>query len=192
MISSSLVDKVNDYCDGTQTGNIKSAIDVFQYYCSAAKDLVVATVSISTSHSHTAGTSSIQSSTAIPKVTGSAGATATATTDVDTAKEPGSGGEDKKQEGSDAHIMPIVGGVAGAGILIALGIGFFLIIRRERWRKTRGERLSDGPPEYPGDTDNSSPFDGHSRFPITSELSPPASTIQPLDDDEKGEERVID
>ncbi|KAJ4138056.1 hypothetical protein NW768_001872 [Fusarium equiseti] len=176
IITSSLIDKINDYCDGTQTGNIKSAIDVFQYYCSAAKDLVVATVSLSTSQSHTTGTSSIQSSTAIPKVTGSAGATATATTDADTAKEPGSGNEDEKQENSDAHIMPIVGGVAGAAVLVALGVGFFLIIRRERRRKTRGERLSDGPPEYPGGTDNSNPFNGGSMFPITSELSPPAST----------------
>ncbi|RFN49255.1 hypothetical protein FIE12Z_6476 [Fusarium flagelliforme] len=176
IISSSLVDKVNNYCDGTQTGNTKSAIDVFQYYCSAAKDLVVATVSLSTSQPHTTGTSSTQSSTAIPKVTGSAGASATATTNVNTAKESGSGDEDKKQEDSDTHIMPIVGGVAGAAILAALGVRFFLIIRRERRRKTRGERLSDGPPEYPGDTDNSNPFTGHSRFPITSELSPPAST----------------
>lgn len=178
MISSSLVDKVNEYCDGTQTGNAKSAIDVFQYYCSAAKDLVVATVSLSTSQSHTTGTSSTRSSTAIPKVTGSAGATATATatTDADTAKVSGSGDEDKKQGDSDAHIMPIVGGVAGAAILAALGAGFFLIMRRERRRKTRGERLSDSPPEYSGDTDNDNPFKGHSRFPVTSELSPPAST----------------
>ncbi|KAJ4006641.1 hypothetical protein NW752_010641 [Fusarium irregulare] len=178
MVSRSLVDKVNDHCDGTRTGNAKSAIEVFQYYCSAAKDLVVATVSTSTSHSHTTGTSSTRSSTAIPKKTGSAGATATATatatTDVHTTKESSSGNEGKKQGDSDAHIMPIVGGVAGAGVLIALGVGFFLIIRRERRRKTRGQRLSDGPPEYPGDTDNN-PFDGHSSFPITSKLSPPAS-----------------
>ncbi|KAF5538643.1 hypothetical protein FNAPI_11044 [Fusarium napiforme] len=45
IISSSLTERVKDYCDSTHIANVTSAIDVFRYYCSAAESLVVATVS---------------------------------------------------------------------------------------------------------------------------------------------------
>jgi hypothetical protein len=173
IISSSLTEKVRDSCDGTYIGNVTSAIDVFRYYCSAAKDLVVATVSDSTTHAQPTA-SSTYSSKAIYRATGSAGATATSSTSADAAKELGSSDEDTKQDSSDNNIMPIAGGVAGAVILTALGIGFFFIFRRERRRRTRGERLSDDtddPPEYSGHIGNIVSIKGHKAPPVVSELS---------------------
>lgn len=174
IISSSLTEKVKDYCDEPHGGNITSALDVFRYYCSAAKDLVVATVSHSASQSHPTSSSSSSTYTtskAISRMTGSAGAIATSTT----AKESSSSGEAEKKNDSDTRIAPIVGGVAGAVVLSALGVGLFLVIRRERQRKSRGERLlddTDGPPEYPGQMGYSVSVRSDTSNPVIAKLQP--------------------
>ncbi|UZP41149.1 hypothetical protein NXS19_008965 [Fusarium pseudograminearum] len=86
IISSSLTERVRDHCDDTRSGNATAAVNAFRYYCSAAKDLVVATVTESISQSHSTASSSTHSATAISRTTSSAGATATSTTVTNTAK----------------------------------------------------------------------------------------------------------
>ncbi|RGP79655.1 hypothetical protein FLONG3_2209 [Fusarium longipes] len=171
IISSSLTEEVKDSCDGTYAGNVTSAIEVFRYYCSAAKSLVVATVSDSATHSQTTARSTY-SSTAISRATVSAGATATSTTDADSTKELGSSDQDTKKNSSDNNVIPIAGGVAGAVILTALGIGLFFIFRRERQRQTQGERLSDDsddPPHYSRHIGNVVSIKGPKATPVVSE-----------------------
>ncbi|GKU18058.1 unnamed protein product [Fusarium langsethiae] len=170
IISSSLTERVNDYCDGARAGNASAAVDVFRYYCRAAKDLVVATVTESIAQSHPTTSSSTYSSTAISRMANSAGATATSTADADVAKESGSRDENEKHDSSDNIIVPIAGGVVGAAVFTALGIALFFFIRRERRKRTRGERLSDDPPQYSGHMGNSISIQGYKPAPSVSEL----------------------
>ncbi|KAH7261499.1 uncharacterized protein BKA55DRAFT_504504 [Fusarium redolens] len=175
IISSSLTERVKDYCDSTHIANVTSAIDVFRYYCSAAESLVVATVSQSIFQSYPTASSGAGSGTTVPGMTGSVGATATSSSN--TAKESDPGHEDKDDSESKTSIAPIAGGVAGVVILAALGAGLFLCIRRKRQRQAKGEELSnnaDGPPEYSGHPElmgNSAYIKGHTAPPIVSELS---------------------
>jgi len=175
IISSSLTERVKDYCDSTHIANVTSAIDVFRYYCSAAESLVVATVSQSIFQSYPTASSGAGSGTTVPGMTGSAGATATSSSN--TAKESDPGHEDREDDGSKTSIAPIAGGVAGAVVVAALGAGLFLCIRRKRQRQAKGEELSnnaDGPPEYTGHPElmgNSAYIKGHTAPPIVSELS---------------------
>ncbi|KAM0563759.1 hypothetical protein ACHAPJ_001491 [Fusarium lateritium] len=187
IISSSLTERVKDYCDSTRIANVTSAIDVFRYYCSAAESLVVATVSQSIFQSYPTASSGAGSGATGPKSTASAGATATSGTDV--ADESGASDKDRDKDegGSKISIMPIAGGVAGIVIIAALGVGLFLIIRRKRLRETKGEEISnsaDGPPEYSGHPElmgNSAYIKGHTAQPIVSELSSTASLKPELD-----------
>ncbi|KAM5365369.1 hypothetical protein ACJA88_012551 [Fusarium oxysporum] len=166
---------MEDYCDSTHIANVTSAIDVFRYYCSAAESLVVATVSQSIFQSYPTASSGAGSGTTVPGMTGSAGATATSSSN--TAKESDPGHEDKEDDESKTSIAPIAGGVAGAVVVAALGAGLFLCIRRKRQRQAKGEELSnnaDGPPEYTGHPElmgNSAYIKGHTAPPIVSELS---------------------
>ncbi|CAG2015943.1 unnamed protein product [Fusarium graminearum] len=170
IISSSLTERVKDYCDDTRTGNATAAVNAFRYYCSAAKDLVTATVTESISQSHSTASSSTHSATAISRTTSSVGATATSTTVANIAKGSGSGDEDEKQDNSNNNVVPIVGGVVGAAVFTALGLALFFFIRRERRRKTRGERLLDGPPEYSRHMGNSVSIQGYKPAPSVSQL----------------------
>ncbi|CEI68836.1 unnamed protein product [Fusarium venenatum] len=170
MISSSLTESVNDYCDGTNTRNATAAADVFRYYCRAAKDLVVATVTESIVQSHVTANSSTYSDTAISRTISSAGATVTSTTHTDNAKESGSSDENEKQDSSHNNVVPIAGGVIGAAIFTALGIALFFFIRRERRWRTRGERLCDEPPQYSGHMGNSVFIQGYKPAPAVSGL----------------------
>ncbi|KAF5668719.1 hypothetical protein FDENT_11743 [Fusarium denticulatum] len=175
IISSSLTERVKDYCDSTHIANVTSAIDVFHYYCSAAESLVVATVSQSIFQSYPTASSGAGPKTTIPGMTGSASATVTSSSN--TAKESDSGHEDKEDDESKTSIAPIAGGVAGAVVVAALGAGLFFCIRRKRQHQSKGEELSnnaDGPPEYTGHPElmgNSAYIKGHTAPPIVSELS---------------------
>ncbi|KAF4435306.1 hypothetical protein F53441_13539 [Fusarium austroafricanum] len=174
IISSSLTDRVKDYCDSTHIGNVTSAIDVFRYYCSAAESLVVATVSQSIHQSYPTVSSGGRSGATVPGMTGSVGATATS--GADSATKSGSGDKDKEED-SKTNIIPIAGGIAGVVVVAAVGAGLFLFMRRKRQRETRGEELSnsaDGPPEYTGHPElmgNNDYIKGHSAPPYVSELS---------------------
>ncbi|KAF4966207.1 hypothetical protein FSARC_6092 [Fusarium sarcochroum] len=189
IISSSLTERVKDYCDSTRIANVTSAIDVFRHYCSAAESLVVATVSQSIFQSYPTASSGAGSGATGPRITGSVGATSTSGTD--TAGESSANDKDRdkdKDEGeSNISIMPIAGGVAGIVVVAALGVGLFLVIRRKRRRQTKGEELSngaDGPPEYSGHPElmgNSAYIKGHSAQPVVSELSSTASLKPELD-----------
>ncbi|KAJ4270529.1 hypothetical protein NW762_002216 [Fusarium torreyae] len=185
IISSSLTEKVKDYCDSTRIANVTSAIDVFRYYCSAAESLVVATVSQSIFQSYPTASSGAGSGATGPRSTGSTAATSTSGTDV--AGESGDSDKDKDEGESKISIMPIAGGVAGVVVIAALGAGLFLIIRRKRQRETKGEELSnsaDGPSEYSGHPElmgNSAYIKGHTAQPIVSELSSTASLKPELD-----------
>ncbi|RBQ73415.1 hypothetical protein FVER53590_04259 [Fusarium verticillioides] len=175
MISSSLTERVKDYCDSTHIANVTSAIDVFRYYCSAAESLVVATVSQSIFQSYPTASSGAGPGRTVPGMTGSASATVISSSS--TAKESEPGHENKEDDESNTSIAPIAGGVAGAVVVAALGAGLFLCIRRKRQRQAKGEELSnnaDGPPEYNGHPElmgNSAYIKGHTAPPIISELS---------------------
>ncbi|KAF4336379.1 hypothetical protein FBEOM_9745 [Fusarium beomiforme] len=179
IVSSSLTERVKDYCDSTHIANVTSAIDVFRYYCSAAESLVVATVSQSIFQSYPTASSRAISGTTVPGMTGSVAATATSGTDATEDTDTAHGGKD--QEESKTVIVPIVGGVAGAAIAVALGAGLFLLIRRKRQRQNKGEELSnnaDGPPEYTGHPElmgNSTYIKGQAAPPFVSELSSTSS-----------------
>ncbi|KAF9766611.1 hypothetical protein IL306_000962 [Fusarium sp. DS 682] len=182
IISSSLTEQVKDFCDSTHIANVTSAIDVFRYYCSAAESLVVATVSQSIFQSYpTAGSRPVSGAT-VPEMTGSVAATATSGTD--TAEESNTGHGNKEHQESKTSIAPIAGGVAGVVIVVVLGAGLFLLIRRKRQHQTKGEELSnnaDGPPEYTGHPElmgNSAYIKGHTAPPVVSEL-PSTSSLKP-------------
>ncbi|KAF5025783.1 hypothetical protein F66182_2116 [Fusarium sp. NRRL 66182] len=182
IISSSLTERVKDYCDSTHIANVTSAIDVFRYYCSAAESLVVATVSQSIFQSYPTASSGAGSGATGPVKTGSA-----ATSGTDAASETSTRNEDKEQGDSNINIVPIAGGVAGVVVLATVGIGLFIIIRRKRKRQTQGVELSnsaDGPPEYTGHPElmgNSTYIKGQAAPPIVSELSSTASLKPELD-----------
>ncbi|OBS21184.1 hypothetical protein FPOA_07522 [Fusarium poae] len=170
IISSSLTERVKDYCDGTDTHNATAAADVFRYYCRAAKDLVVATVTESIFQSHVPTSSNTYSATAIFRTMSSGGATATSTTHTDTAKESGSSDENEKQDSTHNKVVPIAGGVIGAAAFTALGIALFFFIRRERRRRIYGERLCDDPPQYSGHMGNRVSIQGYKPAPTVSEM----------------------
>ncbi|KAK7397743.1 hypothetical protein QQX98_012884 [Neonectria punicea] len=149
-MSSILTSEVKWSCDSTATADVSSAVEVWDYYCSAAESKVVATVSESIAHTY-------------PTASSGAGSTAPAQT---RSGGDGSSSEDDKSSGDDESkgvgVVPIAGGIAGAVAVVAIGLGLFLFWRRKRRQATRGEVIPsggggdaheyNGPPELMGST----------------------------------------
>lgn len=135
-----LTSEVKDLCDSTATDILSSANDVWDYYCSAVNDEVVAKVTESIPQTQPTG--SVQSRTgsgeSSPSETGSAGSSDPQNDD----------GDDSSDGGGVNKIAVIVGSVLGGiiGIAIIVGIAFFI---RRRNKKAKSEQSHPtGPPEY--------------------------------------------
>ncbi|KAM5341606.1 hypothetical protein ACJ41O_014637 [Fusarium nematophilum] len=161
-ISSSLTSMVKYYCDNTAIANVTSAIEVFEYFCSAAESKVVATVGESIVQSYPTASSGAGAGATGPAATGSRASgqgTATGSSGApdETASSAAGDSKDKDKDEGDSEggssIVPIAGGIAGAVAAVAIAGGLFLFIRRKRQRESRGEEIpsnNDGAPDYTG------------------------------------------
>jgi hypothetical protein len=122
-VSSTLTYLVKQSCESTATNQLSSAMEVLQYYCSAAKAEVTATVgeSISETYALASGTNG-GSDSANPTETGAGGGGGNV-----------EGGGDGGENGAGVtRTAAIAGGVAGGVALIALIAAIAIIVRRRK------------------------------------------------------------
>ncbi|KAK2612502.1 hypothetical protein QQS21_001440 [Conoideocrella luteorostrata] len=136
-VSSTLTSQVKGYCSSTATDDVTSAISVWEYYCSAAENKVVAKVSESISEAKPAATavpSRSRPGSSLPSETGGGGGGG-GTSNKNDPNNDGSGGGTNK-------VAVIAASVLGAIVAIALAVGLFFFFRRRNRRKQRGEQLN--------------------------------------------------
>ncbi|GAO19188.1 uncharacterized protein UV8b_08283 [Ustilaginoidea virens] len=126
-VSSSLTSQVKGYCSSTAIDDVTSAISVWEYYCSAAENKVVATVSESVSQTGATGVPSrTQPSAPLASQTGdSAG---------------GNGGNGNT--GGTNKTGVIVASVLGAIVAVVAAAGLFFFFRRRNQRTAKEEQIS--------------------------------------------------
>ncbi|KAF7555214.1 hypothetical protein G7046_g6615 [Stylonectria norvegica] len=184
-ISTGLTSQVKEFCDSTALADLSSALDVFDYYCSAAESKVVATIADKVTQSYAVATSSQTpgSRSTGPAQTSSRNAAGTSNTG-----SPGNDGDSDTTVG----VAPIAGGVAGGVAVIALAVGIFFFIRRKRQQQKRGQEIPsthigshfNGKPELMG-SNPGTPHTGNSKMgspygsPAVLELPTPSSTPRP-------------
>lgn len=165
-ISSTLTSSVKGYCSSTAIDDVTSAVNVLDYYCSAAESKVVATVSESISESSAASVPSrTQAGSSGPLETGGAGG--------------GANNGDKSGSGNDGNkvnkVAVIAASVLGAVVVIVLVAGLVWFFKRRSQRKRRGEQLPGGDADArPGESDPSK-YPNHG----VAELSTPSHTPRP-------------
>ncbi|EXU99930.1 hypothetical protein X797_007059 [Metarhizium robertsii] len=165
-ISSTLTSSVKGYCSSTAIDDVTSAVNVLDYYCSAAESKVVATVSESISESSAASVPSrTQAGSSVPLETGGAGG--------------GANNGDKSGSGNDGNkvnkVAVIAASVLGAVVVIVLVAGLVWFFKRRSQRKQRGEQLPGGDTDArPGESDPSK-YPNHG----VAELSTPSHTPRP-------------
>lgn len=129
-VSSTLTSNVRYYCDVTATADVSSALDVLDYYCSAAEGDVVAKVSVSRSSS--------ASGAATPSETGSGASKGDSDTQDDGDSSSGGGG-------GENQTAIIAASVLGGVIAIALVVGVAIFIRRKKKKAAAREVHPDSP-----------------------------------------------
>lgn len=133
-----LTSEVKNLCDTTATDDVSSADEVWDFYCSAVEDLVVAEVTESISQTLPTGTAESR--------TGSGDSNPS---------ETGKGNSESESDGEGGggtvnKTAVIVGSVLGGVIGIALIIGIAFFIRRKK-KKARNEHGgTSSPSEYSG------------------------------------------
>ena len=177
MISSSLTDNVKELCDSTSNADLKSAIDVWDTYCSAASNKVKLVVSQSLAETVSGGSVSVGSSS--PVNTGSPVGSGASGNGNSTGSE--SGGSTSSSGSSVNKTAVIAATVVGVVVGLALvGLVGWLIRRQHRKKKQRedGVQLAsrDGPmtqdPDAKGEITGDKPT-GPTNFttPAKSELA---------------------
>lgn len=133
-----LTSEVRNLCDSTATEDVSSADEVWDFYCSAVEDLVVAEVTESISQTLRTGTAASRtgSGDSVPSETGKGNSES---------QSDGVGGG-----GTVNKTAVIVGSVLGGLIGIALIIGVAFFLRRKRKRDRDGSDSTPGPSEYSG------------------------------------------
>lgn len=156
-ISSTLTSKVKYYCDNTATAEVRSALEVLDFYCSAANGAVIAAVTELATESYPRPTSGNGSGSSSPSQTGGGkggGGGADAGADKGTGDGSNTSGSNKKS-GSVNKTAIIAAAVLGVVVIIAIiGVVAF-ILRRRKAKKLREEQMhataldnnANGPPE---------------------------------------------
>ncbi|KAM0276564.1 hypothetical protein ACHAQH_006616 [Verticillium albo-atrum] len=150
-VSSSVTSVVKWDCTSTrQLENVRSAMDVLDFYCDAAKGDVVATVTESVAQSYPtaqAGTGSITNGAQQTTVPGAA-ATASGSSASDGAV-PTTGSDSATGETTGVSTAAIAGGVAGGvgGVILIVVVAWVLIRRR---RKAAAAAADESPVDAPG------------------------------------------
>ncbi|KAI9150241.1 hypothetical protein HJFPF1_09998 [Paramyrothecium foliicola] len=151
-VSSTMTDEVKYECDSTATADVASAIEVLDYYCSAADGKVVASVEVPPAEvSTTQGGSSeptnppsSESRSSAPKETGGSGSSG----DSETSGSGDSEGEGPNQTSGESGVNRtaiIAAAVLGAFLLLAAVAGIIFYVRRKRRRDAKGEELPSAP-----------------------------------------------
>ncbi|KAH7161632.1 hypothetical protein EDB81DRAFT_350835 [Dactylonectria macrodidyma] len=180
-MSSIITSEVKWSCDNTATADVTSAIAVWDYYCSAAESKVVATVAESIAPTYE--TANIGAGSTGVSQTLSDGASETlsdGSSGDNTSSEDNNSSNDDTNEKKGVGIVPIVGGIAGAVAVVAIGLGAFFIWRKKRRQQTKGEQIPgggdqgqeyNGKPELMGDTHLTPGMGDHKPYYGPSELS---------------------
>lgn len=158
-VSSALTEEVKWQCDNTATADVQSAFEVFEYYCSAAEDLVVAEVSESISSTINTGSVSARTSAGSSSPAETGGSNSASQTEG--GNQQGGGGENNAANGdgdestTEASRVAVIAGAVVGSVLFIVGIAVIaFFIRRRRLRSKNGEPLPAVPPhgghEYHG------------------------------------------
>ncbi|KAL7929538.1 hypothetical protein V8C35DRAFT_315494 [Trichoderma chlorosporum] len=185
-ILSTLTSNVKWNCDNTATADVSSAMDVFAFYCSAAEDEVVASITDTATETYPHPTNRVSSFPTSPSETGAKSSSGSGGSDKGGSK-PDQGGKDGSS--SDESNSPgsnsvnktaiiaacVLGGVVLIGVIAA--VAFF--VRRKRNQQMRGEQL---PP-----TVNGHNLDGPPELENTSKMRPNVDVIPELYSNERQE-----
>lgn len=159
-VSSSLTSNVKYYCDNTATQHVSSALEVLEYYCSAAENVVVATVTESIAEGYPAAQSGSGESVG-PVSTGLS------------AEDAAGGSQEDKASSMEAGTSVGLGTGAIVGIvvtLLAIAVAVIVYIIwciRRRKRKANAAVVSQeytGTPELVGSNTNKSQADMGKMF----------------------------
>lgn len=147
MVSSSLTSEVKYSCSSTATADVSSALAVFDYYCSAAQDDVVANVSESISEPYPTATSGSGAGGSEPSATDSSSSNGSDSTSGGSDDASGSNGG---SGGSVNSTAAIVGGVLGGVIVLAIAGAIFWFMRRKSAKAKLAAAAAAGPqqPRY--------------------------------------------
>ncbi|KAM0570399.1 hypothetical protein D7B24_008967 [Verticillium nonalfalfae] len=156
-VSSSVTSEVKWDCSSTrQLDNVRSAMDVLDFYCDAAKGNVVATVTESIAQSYPTAQVATGSNTAGAQQTSvpsASGTGAAATTSGSSAAAGTSGTDGTTEQASAVSTAAIGGGVAGGvGGVILIGVLAWILIRRRRKAAATAVAASEAgsPTDAPG------------------------------------------
>ncbi|KAI6780956.1 uncharacterized protein J7T54_003098 [Emericellopsis cladophorae] len=143
-MSSTLTSDVRWYCDVTATADVSSALDILDYYCSAARDEVTAQVTVSTSESAYPTAESGTTSSTPPGETGTSGDDNSSGDDqnsTSTSTSSSSNGGD-----GTSKTAVIAGSVIGGLVLIVAIVALIWFIRRRKMRASTQEQVPSAPP----------------------------------------------
>ncbi|OHE98240.1 hypothetical protein CORC01_06437 [Colletotrichum orchidophilum] len=142
IVMSTVTSDIKWYCSSTATDDVSSALAVLDYYCKAARNEVVATVTESIAQTYPTAQAGTGSKTSGAQAT-STGSSGTAGDSTET---------NGKSKSSNPSMAAIIGGViAVVGALSIAGLVAFIIYRRRKKNEARfplSSRL--GPPEMTG------------------------------------------
>lgn len=140
-----LTSEVKNLCGNTKTDEVSSADEVYDFYCSAVEDLVVAQVteSIPQTEEMKTAASRTGSGESSPSETGSGGGDGNSDSQNGDNNNSGGGGSVNKT-------AVIVGSVLGGVIGIALILGIAWFIRRKNKKAKMGQSGPSSPSEYRG------------------------------------------
>ncbi|RFU81467.1 granule antigen gra6 domain-containing [Trichoderma arundinaceum] len=188
-ISSTLTSYVKWNCDNTATADVTSALDVFDYYCSAAENEFVVSVTDTATETYPHPTNRASSNPSGPTQTGSktsgggggGGGSDDDGSDSDPSGKDGSSSDGKGGSGSSSinKTAVIAACVLGGVVLIAAVAAVAFFVRRKRNKQMRGELL---PP-----TEDGSNLQGPPELANTSKPGPNVAVVPELHSTERQE-----
>jgi hypothetical protein len=160
-ISSTLTSYVKWNCDNTATADVTSALDVFAYYCSAAENEVVVSVTDTATETYPHPTNRDTAPPSSPTETGSSGSSSSGSSSGGSSsnqdgKDGSSSGGDGGDNSSSINKTAVIAACVLGGVVLIAGVGLVaFFVRRKRNRQMRGDPLPptaegpnyQGPPE---------------------------------------------
>ncbi|KAJ6438773.1 putative Vacuolar protein 8 [Purpureocillium lavendulum] len=165
-VSSTLTSDVKIYCSRTATDDVTSAMAVFDFYCSAADNKVVATGADSVSETQPPAMSRTGVTSPSASKTGSSSGSGGDNGGSDSSKDGNGGGGGGGGNKTAIIAASVLGGVVAIGIVAAI----ILYVRHKRRKQARGEQI----PAPPDENNGKSELDGKSDW--TGRIGSPAST----------------
>ncbi|KAK6083882.1 hypothetical protein SCUP515_01578 [Seiridium cupressi] len=169
VVSSAITSDVKDSCSSTASEDISSALSVWNYYCSAAKALVTP-AGVTESVEQTSAIETARTGSGVG--TSGPASTGGSSSEGSSGSGSGSGSSGSSVNGSKINIGAIVGGIAGAVVVICLIAGLAFFFWRRSQPQEQGDKLGAIQASHPGNGKPELDSTGLAAMPPTGSPSP--------------------